>query len=197
MEIPPPSVPEARLADWRQTDRTVESPFSTPVVSVHTHTVVYDADARQLQESTGLDGPWRFFFASRIQLDPPKQPSSLLTGLLRRKVTAAFVDRLSERGFEHIRESGNEPVTIGDSEGIRYRYRASCRLAVESATLELPVEGYLAVWADDEYHVAGGAYPAGRPTRGPPELVSILSDHIDPTAAREELVALIEGCGEQ
>jgi len=197
MTIPPPSVPESQLVDWRHTDQTVRTPFSTPIVSVTAHTCVYDADHRELRASTGLDGPWRFFFASRIRLDPPKRPSPLLTALIRRKVSAAFVDRLSERGFEQIRESDKETVTIGDNEGIRYRYRARCRLTVEAATLELPVEGYLAVWADEEYHVAGGAFPTGRPTRGPPDLVSRLADHIDPAAAREELLALIEGCGEQ
>jgi hypothetical protein len=197
MALPPPSVPASRLTDWRQTEQTIDTPFSTPVVSVTAHTCVYDADHRKLQASTGLDGPWRFFFASRIRLDPPKRPSSLLTALVRRQVTAAFVDRLSERGFEMIRKSGTKQVTIGDSEGVRYRYRARCRLMVESATLEVPVEGYLAVWADDDYHVAGGAYPAGRPTRGPPELASKLTDHIDPAAAREELLALIDGCGKQ
>ena len=197
MTIPPPSVPESQLVDWRQTEQIVQTPFSTPIVSVVAHTCVYDADHQELRASTGIDEPWRFFFASRIRLDPPKRPSSLLTALVRRKVSATFVDRLSERGFEQIRKSGTEQVAIGDNEGVRYRYRARCRLMVESTTLELPVEGYLAVWADEEYHVAGGAFPAGRPTRGSPELASKLAEHIDPAAAREELLALIEGCGEQ
>jgi hypothetical protein len=197
MTIPPPSVPKSQLTDWRQTEQTVSTPFSTPIVSVTAHTCVYDADHRGLRAATGLDGPWRFFFASRIRLEPPKRPSSLLTTLVRRQVRAAFLDRLSERGFEQIRQSDDESVTIGDNEAVRYRYRARCRLAVDAATLELPVEGYLAVWADEDYHVAGGAFPAGRPTRGPPDLASKLTDHIDPAAAREELLALIDGCGEQ
>lgn len=197
MDIPPPSVPASRLTDWRQTDQTVDTPFSTPVVSVTAHTCVYDADHDHQQASTGIDQPWRFFFASRIRLTPPQVPNPMLTSLIRQQVSSTFVDRLEERGFEQIRETDRKSVTVGNHRGVRYRYRARCRLAVESATLELPVEAFLAVWAAGDYHVAGGAYPTGRPTHGPADLVSRVADQIDPAAAREELLALIDGCGEQ
>lgn len=196
MDIPPPSAPDSQLADWRQTDRTVDSPFTTPLVSAHTHTLVYEETSQraQIRAATDIDQPWRFFFASRIRLDPPKRPSSLLTTLIRRKVTAAFVDRLSERGFEGIHKSNTKKVTIGGNEGVRYRYQARCRLDTDGVTL--PVESYLAIWADDDYHVAGGAFPIGLPTNGPSELNTALRDVIDSDAARKELFALIDGCGD-
>lgn len=212
MDIPPPSVPASRLADWQRTDRTVETPFSTPIVSVAAHTDVYEetTQRQQIREQTGVDRPWRFFFVSRIRLDPPQQPSSLLTGLIRRRVASAFVDRLSDRGFDSIRETETQQVTVGGDEGVRKRYRARCRLTVpsspadggsgdateDSLSVSFPVESYLAVWADEDYHVAGGAYPSGTPDSGPPDLVAALAEVIDPVDAREELLALIDGCGE-
>lgn len=219
MEIPPPPVPQSRLSAWRQTDQTIDSPFSTRFVSVYTHTTVYEetVQRRQIREATGLDWPWRFFFVSRIRLNPPKRPSSVLTALIRQKVTAAFVDRLSTRGFVDITEKSQTPVSMGDSKGLRKRYHARFELSADERAAELPVtndtsstgiedhepltfpvEGYLAVWVgDDDYYVAGGAYPSGPPENGPPALTAALGDMIDPAAAREELLGLIDGCGEQ
>jgi len=213
MDIPPPSVPDSRLDDWRQTEQTVDLPFSTPFVSVVTHTCVYEeaSQRQQIHDRTRFDHAWRFFFASRIRLDPPQSPSRMLTSIIRPQVAAAFVGRLSDRGFDSIRETATQQVTVGGANGVRKRYRARCRLTVEPSTTDetsddptvdgplsvsLPVEGYLTVWVDDDYYVAGGAYPSGAPDSGPQNLVAALSELIDPTAAREELLALIDGCGE-
>ncbi len=201
MEIPPPSVPAELLADWRQTDRTVDSPFSTPVVSAHTHTVVYEESTQRerIFEQCGVDHPWKFFFASRLALEPPQSPNRLLSSLIRKRVSSAFVDRLADRGLDKIEKEASTSVPLGGSTGHRFRY--SARLDLDSThsdcgeRLRLPIEAYLVVWTDDGYRLAGGAYP-GRPKRGPPELVAALTDTIEPTAAREELLALIAGCVE-
>ena len=202
MPIPPPPVPDSRLADWRQTDRTIEAPFSTPMVSVETHTVVYEerTQRERIREATGLDHPWRFFFSSRVRLDPPQPPNPMLSSLLRSRIFSAFVDRLADRGLTDITDQERGRLRIAGSAGVRKRYRARLRVdpAAETANqLVVPVEALVAVWADDDYLVAGGAYPAGSPEAGPGGLVAGLRDEVDPTADREELVALINGCGDQ
>ena len=208
MEIPPPPVDESRLADWRQTDRTIASPFSTPVVSVRTHTVVYEESAQRerIRAASGLDHPWRFFFSSRVRLDPPQPPNPMLTSLLRTRVFSGFVDRLADRGLDDIAERDRGRLAIGGNAGVRKRYRARLRVDAGDSTneddsapdpLSLPIEALAVVWADDDYFVAGGAYPAGPPKEGPDALVSALGDVVDPTANREALVALIKGCARQ
>lgn len=209
MDIPPPSVPDSQLTDWRQTDHTVDSPFSTPLVSVHTHTCVYEESTQRqtIADRTGLDHPWRFFFTSRVRLTPSQPPNAMLTSLLRNRVSAAFVDRLSARGLTDIEKRADEQISVSGVRGYRNRYRAQYHLNAEELAVSrtgdseteplcLPIEGYLAIWADDDYHVAGGAYPAGPAESGPATLVEVLDDVLDTTAAREELLSLIDGCGE-
>jgi len=202
MDVPPPVVPSERLDGWRQTESTVEEAFSTPVVTVFTHIVVYEeTDLReQIADDTGVDLPWRFFFAGRIRLDPQKPPSKLLTSLVRRKATAGFVDRLEDRGIEQVSERDREETRLGDSDGLLVAYRGVFRQRIEEAagstSLSLPVAALLAVWdADGDYHVAGGAYPDGPPDSGPPAVVDVVSETVDPAADHERLRALIDRCG--
>ena len=206
MPTPPPPVPEAALTDWRQTDRTVDAPFSTPVVSVETHTVVYEEHTQRerIRESTGVDHPWRFFFSSRVRLDPPQPPNPMLTSLLRSRVFAAFVDRLAGRGLDDITEQDRGRFSIGGARGVQKQYRARLRVDPvdelgdgDPEPITVPIEALVVVWADADYLVAGGAYPAGLPETGPDEMVAAIRDVVDPAADREELVALIQGCGEQ
>ena len=208
MPIPSPPVDDSRLTDWRQTDRTVEAPFSTPVVSVETHTVVYEEHVQRerIRESTGVDHPWRFFFSSRVRLDPSQPPNPMLTSLLRTRIFSAFVDRLADRGLDEITSQDRGRLSVGGIEGVRKRYRARLRVEIIASgdddsqghdLLTLPIEALVVVWADDDYLVAGGAYPAGSPEGGPDALAVALDDVVDPTAARKDLLSLIKGCGQQ
>jgi len=215
MDIPPPSVPESRLTDWRQTDRTVDSPFSTPMLSVYTHTRVYEESTQRqtIADRMGFDHPWRFFFISRVRLDPPQPPNPMLSSLLRQRVASAFVDRLDGRGLADITKQTRNHISIGDVDGSLRRYHARLQLSADDLTaqlsadgadrdpdpdpLSLPIEALVVIWPDDDYYVAGGAYPAGPPECGPDELVAALEAEIDPAASRRELLALIKDCGRQ
>jgi len=199
MEIPPPSVPEARLADWRQTDQTVESPFSTPMVSVYTHTLVFEESTQraQIHAETGVDHPWRFFFTSRIQLDPAQPPNPVLGSLIRSRASRAFADRLADRGLDDISKGSATSVSLGHTKAKRTPYTARLTLDVaQTEPLSIPLEAVLTTWTDDGYRLAGGAYPAGRATSGPSELVESLITTIEPQTAREELAALVAGCAD-
>jgi len=203
MEIPPPAVPTERLADWRQTDATIERAFSTPVVNVETHTLVFEETTQRdrIRAETGIDQPWRFFFVSRIRLDPPRQPSLLLTPLVRSESARDFADRLAARGFSQIDQHNRTEMSVGQTTGLRFDYRAIYRLRSPDGDhpeqhLSLPVAASLAVWHDGyDYHVAGGAYPSDKPDSAPEPLYTALTASVDPEAARTELLGLIEGCG--
>ena len=224
MDIPRPAVPSDHLAGWRETDASVEEAFSTPVVTVYTHTVVFEeTEARErIRAQTGCDHPWQFFFVSRIRLAPPRDPGPVLTKLVRRKAAAGFTDRLADRGIEQITERGRRDRSIGDTDGLLVTYGGLVRRSIQDrdptdsstvadertdassptddtapALLSVPITAVLGVWAaDGDYHVAGGGTPAGPPDRGPSDVVDAVAETVDPTAARETLLALIDACGQ-
>jgi hypothetical protein len=220
MDVPRPAVPSERLDGWRETDATIEQAFSTPIVTVYTHTVVFEETTvrTKIKTNTGYDHPWQFFFSSRIRLDPQRDPGTMLTKLVRRKAAAGFTDRLADRGIEQVTERDRGEQQIGDALGLVVSYRGVVRRSISpadssagatgaddantgdpddtSALLSLPVTAVMAVWAaDGDYHVAGGGVPAGAPDSGPPAVVDAVAKAIDPTAARQRLGTLIDACG--
>ena len=224
MDVPRPAVPSDHLAGWRETDATVDEAFSTPVVTVYTHTVVFEeTEAReQIHAQTGCDHPWQFFFVSRIRLTPPRDPGPVLTKLVRRKAAAGFTDRLADRGIEQITERDRRDRSIGDSDGLGVTYGGLVRRSIQDrdpadspaavdertdtpgctddtapTLLSVPITAVLGVWtAGGDYHVAGGGAPAGPPDGGPSDVVDAVTETIDPKTAHEAILDLIDACGQ-
>ena len=222
MDVPRPAVPSDRLAGWEETDATIEQAFSTPIVTVYTHTVVFEeTEAReQIRAQTGCDHPWQFFFVSRIRLEPRRDPNPMLTQLVRRKAAAGFTDRLADRGIEQVAERSRRDRSIGGTSGLLVTYGGLVRRSIQDsdgtdspavadestdtsshaddtapALLSVPITAVLGVWTvAGDYHVAGGGAPAGPPDSGPPDVVDAVAEIIDPTAARETLLDLIDAC---
>lgn len=230
MDVPRPAVPSEGLAGWRETDTTVQKAFSTPIVTVYTHTVVFEeTEARaRIRAETGCDHPWQFFFVSRIRLAPRREPNAMLTQLVRRKAADGFTDRLGDRGIEQVTERDRRERAIGEATGLIVTYGGLVRRSIHvdadgdtpaadansdattddadsdattddnrsTALLAVPITAVLGVWAAaGDYHVAGGGAPAGPPDSGPPAVVDAVAETIDPTAARESLLDLIDACG--
>jgi hypothetical protein len=205
MEVPRPAVPSERLAGWRETDATIEKAFSTPIVTVYTHTVVFEeTEARErIRAQTGCDHPWQFFFVSRIRLDPRREPNAMLTQLVRRKAAAGFTDRLADRGIEQVAERDRRNQSIGEATGQIVTYGGLVRRSIQAddnrstELLAVPITAVVGIWAAaGDYHVAGGGVPAGSPDSGPSAVVDAVTETIDPTAARETLLDLIDACGQ-
>ncbi len=140
---PPPNVPETLLADWEHTDKTVESLFSLPGVSVEGHTYVYERKQR-------------FFFASRLSFQPPL-PASIETAIEPTVLSAAesqLEDRLLDRGGTVVSFDSQQPVEINGTPGRAITFESEHERGAV-------FEGQLAVTRPDGLRVAGGAYPAG------------------------------------
>jgi len=207
MDVPRPAVPSEGLAGWRETDTTIEQAFSTPIVTVYTHTVVFEeTEARaRIRAQTGCDHPWQFFFVSRIRLDPRREPNAMLTQLVRRKAADGFTDRLADRGIEQVAERDRRERAIGEATGLIVTYGGLVRRSIQvadgddrsTALLAVPITAVVGIWAAaGDYHVAGGGVPAGPPDSGPPAVVDAVAETIDPTAARESLLDLLDACGQ-
>lgn len=185
---PYPGVPTERLNDgWRLAERTNETLFSLPALSVEGHTLVYERpDLREVVRTEFEEGdlPWRFFFATRLSFRPPLPPGIGAFSLLPTMLGAArraFAADLRERGFEAVERGRSRRIHV-EADGRARLLPYQARFAV--GTVEAGITAWLAVWdRGGEFRIAGGAYP----TSG---LGSVL---LEPDRYREELFALIRG----
>ncbi|WP_280586954.1 hypothetical protein [Halorubrum sp. Boch-26] len=163
----PPAVPADRLDGWRRVAETTDRPFAAGPVSVTAGTVRY--------ERSDAPAPRPFCFASRLQIRPETAPNAALTRLVERRAREGFRDRLAERDIAAVERRGDRGIAIDDPAASRatlWTFRGDCRVdeaggdgAVgpdgegNAAGDAVPIEALLAVWATDEYLLAGGAYP--------------------------------------
>lgn len=188
--VAPPSVPEDRLDGWHHVDDTEETLFSAVGLTVTAHTLLYEDDRLRaaVRERTGIDRSWRFFLAGRLALTPSPPVTGPLRGLVAARASRGFVDRLEERGFVNVDVVERRSFRVGDDDARLFGYDARC--PVDDVTLS--VDGWLAVWAPDSaFRLAGGAYPTTVEEDG--ETGVRLADLFDPSAYREDLLALIRG----
>jgi hypothetical protein len=195
--LDPPQVPESRLDGWRQIEDTTESVFDSLFVSVTARTLVYEDERLRTAflEAAGVEFAPRFFFASRIALDPSPPNSRMLDRMVSMRARDGFADRLRERGFGRVEAGRHREYRVDGREGDLYRFDAECR----PDGVALSAVGLTAVWPDgDGYLFAGGAYPT-QVARGRSELDetdrTALGERIDANAFREELLELIRATG--
>ncbi|WP_435195802.1 hypothetical protein [Natronomonas sp. EA1] len=177
-----PTPPADLLADWTLTEETTETVFSLPTATVEGHTRLYEDEGLRAQvvEAGGADRRWRFFFTTALEFQPPLAPAvvPMVKPSVVTEAKRTFASDLRERGFEN--------VETGRTETVRVRSGARARLTAYRATLssgetDLSIRGYLAVWHDDGFLLAGGAYPQG----------GVSGAEIDPGEYRTELLDLI------
>lgn len=184
----PPVVPPDRLDGWRRVAETTDRPFAAGPVSVTASTVRY--------ERTNDPPPRPFCFASRLRIRPETTPNAALTRLVERRAREGFRDRLADRGVEAVERRGERGIAIDDpttSRATLWTFRGDCRIGGDAGGDgddtggpgdSSPVEALLAVWATDEYLLAGGAYPLGS---------DAYPDGRSPEDARRELLGIVRG----
>jgi hypothetical protein len=185
IEVPPPQVDPP--SGWRTASTEVLTPFDVGLVSVRAHTVVLEDEAlaEAVRDRTGVEATWRFFFASRLRIRPKTSQSKALTNLVTERANRGFVDQLRDKGFEGVESAESRRFAVRDSDATLTRYRAE----VPAADRRVGVEGYLAVWPeDDEFLLAGGAYPRSVPDG---EHAAELRACFDPEQFRDELFDLV------
>jgi hypothetical protein len=193
--IAPPSVPDERLTDWRHVGDTTETPFAAGGVTVTARIRLYEDDRLReaVRKRTGRDRGWRFFLASRLELDPTPPVTGALRGLVASRASRGFADRLVDRGFTNVDRAERRSLRVGDTDARLFRYDARC--PVDGVTLA--VDGWLAVWAPDRaFRLGGGAYPTAvvdADASVAEDVVGAVENRLDPDAFRAELFELIRG----
>ncbi len=159
-ESPPVPSEQLAAAGWRRIDHRSESLFRLPGLNVFGETWIYE-DAtlrRRIAAEGGPDRLWRFFFATELRFEPSLGPggAAMVRPIVVRGARESFADELRERGIDDVERT--ETGTLRTEGGHRARtagYRG--RLRVDE--VELPIAGWVAVWNDGSFRVAGGAYP--------------------------------------
>ncbi|MES3517456.1 MAG: hypothetical protein PPP58_07315 [Natronomonas sp.] len=184
-----PAVPEDRLdaGGWERVEETTETVFQLPTAKVEGHTLLFeDGNLRErVIEAGGDDRTWRFFFATTLSFHPPLAPgvSTMVKPTVVTEARDRFADDLRKRGFENIDRGRTQTIRAESDARIRLsQYRA--RLVVSET--RLTISGFLGVWYDDDFYIAGGAYPE-----------SGLETWVDtdPEGYRDELLELIRAVG--
>ncbi|WP_255150736.1 hypothetical protein [Halorarius halobius] len=184
-----PTVPSDRLEQggWELRDDLVETVFQLPTATVTGHTLLYEDSGlrEQVREATGLDRPWRFFFATALAFQPSLAPgiAPLISSTVAREARKEFATDLEERGFRNVERGRTERVRIDGNRARLTTYRATYPVEADDAETELQVTGHLAVWNGDGYRLAGGVYPEAG--------LDDVTDGVDASAYREELLDLI------
>ncbi|WP_396612768.1 DUF6517 family protein [Haloferax sp. S1W] len=181
----PPNVPP--LDGWVCVDDTTDRLFEFGLVSVVARTVVYEDRTIRERVPAAADGPWRFFFASRLTIRPHTPPSSALTRLVDHRATSGFESRLRNRGFSDLSHAETRSLAVAVGEATVHRYDATVslagvRLAAVASLAIAPVDG--------EFLLIGGAYPR-EILGGDGETAAVLRTALDPTRFREELFDVI------
>ena len=207
MSTPPaPGLPAFDGREWVRTDERVDVRFELPTMRVLAHTLVYEDDAlrERVREATGIDHAWRFFFASRLDFEPPLPPltgTASVYGSVRSEARNAFVSDLRERGVASIDRGRTERTRTETGDRVSLtRYRGRYRFdggdggddgddGRNGDTLDVPIAGLLGVWTHDgDFRLAGGCYPEV-------SLATLVegAPATDPNAFRDELVDLVRG----
>ncbi|MFB6244126.1 MAG: DUF6517 family protein [Halobaculum sp.] len=190
MEVERPQLPTELLSGWQETEATVDQPFDARVVSVYTHTVVFeDGDlARRLRETAGVDGQWRFVVAARLTLRPQTGPSRPLTRLVADRAHANFADRLRERGLEHVRERGTTRREVAGTTARVGRFEA----VYDPGPVSVRTTAEVAVRPTEEaYLLAGGAYPTALRDSTDSETATAVTAALDSDRFESELAEFV------
>lgn len=179
-----PSVPVDTLGEeWEQTGDEVETVFELAAASVVGHTCVYEDLALEstVQEACGIEHCSRFVFATRLGFSPSLGPGAhaVIKPTVVSEAKREFATTLEDRGFDAVDRGRRQrlPTKSGDRATL-FGYQAE--FPTDRGTI--PIEGWLAVWYDDDFLLGGGAYPRN---------FDGLDVPVDPGNYRDELLSVL------
>lgn len=169
-----PLVPaQARTDPWNLAETGTETVADLSAARVEGSTVVYeDRELRErMRERTGLDQPWRQFFATELSFVPglPAGARPFVGPAVSSAVRESFAADLRDRGLRGVTELGSERVRVDSGERAD---ATTYRAAYEADGDRHDVGATVATWHDGTFLVAGGFYPLDPGYRG--ELLDLI-----------------------
>ena len=181
---------------WELAEESAETLFELSAARVEGYTRIYEDAAlrRAVREVAGVDRLCRFFFATVLEFSPSlaRGVAPIVQPTVASEARREFASDLAERGFTAVERGRTRNVRVDSGARARLTdYRAVYPLRAADASVDLRIRGFLAVWLDEEFRIAGGAYPES----GLADLLADADVEPDGTAYREELLELIRATG--
>ena len=181
---------------WVLAEESTETLFELSAARVEGHTRVYEDAAlrRAVREASGVDQLSRFFFATAVEFSPRLSPgvAPVIKPTVASEARREFASDLEARGFVDVDRGRTRNARVDSGARARLTdYRAVYPLRAGETSVDLRVRGFLGVWLDREFRIAGGAYPES----GLEDLLSGTGLEPDGAAYREELLELIRATG--
>jgi hypothetical protein len=181
---------------WSLVEESAETLFRLPGLRVEGRTRIYEDVSlrRAVREAVDVDQVCRFFFATAVEFSPSLSPGAapMIEPTVASEARREFAADLRERGFVDVDRGRTRNLRVEAGSRARLTdYRAAYPLRTDSANVDLRVRGFLAVWRDGDFRIAGGAYPEA----GLADLLRDADVEPDGNRYREELLELIRAVG--
>jgi hypothetical protein len=214
-DVPPPPMPEERIADagYVQTGDETEVGFESRFVTVRTRTQIFeDETLRDRLPGHDVERTIRAVFGTRLGFDPPfsrapVSPKSVV-GLAARRARGEFVKDLRRSGLRDVSVAETRRFRWGSVEGRMFDIRADYPLAAQNvlddadtaSAIDLRAQVVAAIrpWRDT-FVMAGVAFPRESVASAVDRSRysgDVAVDHgVNPHEARNEGVELIRAVG--
>lgn len=214
-DVPPPPMPEERIADagYVQTGDETEVGFESRFVTVRTRTQIFeDETLRDRLPGHDVERTIRAVFGTRLGFDPPfsrapVSPESVV-GLAARRARSEFVKDLRRSGLHDVSVAETRRFRWGRVEGRLFDIRADYPLAAQNVLVDADTASAIDLRAQvvaairpwrDTFVMAGVAFPresvASAVDRSRLSGEVAVDHGVDPTEARNEGVELIRAVG--
>lgn len=189
-----PRVPLEALESggWTLRDTRIEIRARVAGVVARAHELRFEDDRlrEQIRSAGGPDHLWRLFYATRLTFSPSLPPGigpAMALPKVRSAAREEFADQLRDEGLIDVEAGEDDRIEVATgTRAKRTHFEAALPVETAAGEIEVPMEGWIAIWHDEAILLAGGLHPK----RLSDELTGSAVE-FDPTTSRDELQRLI------
>ncbi|CCQ32567.1 hypothetical protein HLRTI_000153 [Halorhabdus tiamatea SARL4B] len=190
-----PRVPLESLESggWSLRDTRIEVRARLAGVVARAHELRFEDDQlrEQIRSAGGPDHLWRLFYATRLTFSPSLPPGigpAMALPKVRSAAREEFADQLRDEGLVDVEAGDDDRIEVATgTRAKRTHFEAALPVETPAGEIEIPMEGWIAIWHDEAILLAGGLHPT--------RLTDVLEEidvEFDPATSREELRTLLQ-----
>lgn len=189
-----PRVPLEALESggWSLRDTRIEVRARVAGVVARAHELRFEDDRlrEQIRSAGGPDHLWRLFYATRLTFSPSLPPGigpAMALPKVRSAAREEFAEQLRDEGLVDVEEGDDDRIEVATgTRAKRTHFEAALPVETVAGEIEVPMEGWIAIWHDEAILLAGGLHPT--------RLTDVLAGtavEFDPATSRDELETLL------